>query len=448
MTAGAARRAETAAEVSQRLLAGDTRALARSLSWLEDGDPRGREVLRAAWPRTGRARVIGITGSPGAGKSTLVDRVTWKLAEAGRKVAVVAVDPSSAFSGGAILGDRIRMQESTARGVFVRSMATRGHLGGLARATEDACDLLDAFGFDDVVVETVGVGQDEIEVVRLAHVVFVVLVPFMGDDVQTIKAGIMEIADAYVINKADREGADRMEAHLRAMLSLYDEAPREVPILRTVATRGEGVDALLATADRLAAAGALRAREGEGIQRRLVGLLRDALLRRLLDDAREGGRIAAQAARVASKEIDPHEAVRQLLAGPAIDHLGVAVKDREAALRFWRDAIGLCVAHEEVVASERVKVTMLPLGESRIELLEAEGEEGPVQGFLAKRGPGIHHACVAVPDIEAALARLRAHGARILGEAPRRGAHGKLVAFVHPESTGGVLVELSQDAPA
>jgi LAO/AO transport system kinase len=443
------RRERALEEVAIAFEAGDVRALSRAVSWIEDGDPRGRAILRRVFPRTGRARLVGVTGSPGAGKSTLVDRLAVRLAESGRRVAVVAVDPSSAYSGGALLGDRIRMTEAAALpNVYVRSMATRGNLGGLARATEDACDLLDAFGFDDVLVETVGVGQDEIEVVSLAHVVVVVLVPFMGDDVQTIKAGIMEIADAYVVNKADRDGADRMEAYLKAMLGLYDDGAREIPVLRTVATRGEGVAELVATIDRLAAAkGTSPGREARA-ERRILALLRDLLLERRVGSPSGRAEVRAAVRSVVARETDPHAAAERL-AGPAVrmDHLGIAVKDREEALRFWRDALGLEVAHEEEVASEDVRVTMLPVGESRVELLEPSGAEGAVQGFLAKRGPGIHHACFAVPDIEAALARLRAAGARILGEAPRKGAGGKLVAFVHPASTAGVLVEISQDDP-
>ena len=446
----AARRERQATEVADAFLAGDRRALSRALSWIEDGDARGREVLAKAFPRTGHARLIGITGAPGAGKSTLVDKLALHLAAQGRKVAVVAVDPSSAFSGGAILGDRIRMHDATHHpSIYVRSMATRGHLGGLSRATEDACDLLDAFGFDDILIETVGVGQDEIEVVQVAHLCVVVLVPFMGDDIQAIKAGIMEIADAYVVNKADRDGADRMEAHLRAMLSLYEEGSREIPILRTVATRGEGIDELAGTITSLwtQRAGDEAARRGR-VHRRLAGLLRDRLFQEWMSRHGAEDALASAVQDVFARTTDPHAAVDALGAGPTIDHLGIAVEGSDVALRFWRDGLGLGVSHREHVATERVDVTMLPLGESRIELLEPAGEEGPVQAFLKKRGPGIHHACVAVRDIHAALERLRGHGAVIVGEAPRQGAHGRLVAFVHPSSTGGVLVELSQPDPA
>jgi LAO/AO transport system kinase len=446
----AARRERSASEIAAAFARGDRRALARALTWIEDHDARGREILAQAFPLTGRARLIGITGSPGAGKSTLVDRLALHLAQAGRKVAVVAVDPSSAFSGGAILGDRIRMEDASRNpGVYVRSMATRGHLGGLSRATEDACDLLDAFGFDDVLIETVGVGQDEIEVVQVAHLCVVVLVPFMGDDIQAIKAGIMEIADAYVINKADRDGADRMETHLRAMLGLYDDGDRDIPILRTVATRGQGVPELAACIADLWTrkgqdAGARRARA----ERRVEGLLRD----RLWDawSARDGARDAIRAAvdAVLARDADPHAAADRLTATISVDHLGIAVRSADEALAFWRDALGLEVAHRERVASEGVTVSMLPAGEARIELLEPDPGDGPVQQFLARRGPGIHHVCLAVTDIRATLDRLRAAGAKIVGEAPRAGAGGKLVAFVHPSSTGGVLLELSQERGA
>jgi LAO/AO transport system kinase len=451
-----ARRPQALEDVVERFLRGDARALARALTWVEDGDPRGRAVLGRVYERTGRARVLGVTGSPGAGKSTLVDQLVTRMAAAGRKVAIVAVDPSSAFSGGAILGDRIRMRAAgEVPGVFIRSMATRGHLGGLARATDDAVDLLDAFGFDDVLIETVGVGQDEIEVVRLAQVNLVVLVPFMGDDVQAIKAGIMEIADAYVINKADRDGADRLEAQLRYVMQLYEGEEKDVPIRRTVATQGEGVDELLETVDELA-----RAQQGEGaasrrerrVQERLTRLLRDTLLQEFHEAEGAADGLAQAAARVAERQIDPHAAIDELRrarrgAGVRLDHLGVAVADPEAALAFWRDGLGLSVGHREEVASERVTVTMLPVGSSRVELLEPlAGDGGPVGAFLDKRGGGIHHVCLEVADIEAALGRLRAAGAQLVGEAPRPGAGGRLVAFVHPRSTGGVLVELSQPA--
>ena len=451
---GPARRQQSLDDVASRFLDADPRALARALTWVEDADPRGRQLLGRVYDRTGRARVLGVTGSPGAGKSTLVDQLVTRMAGAGRKVGIIAVDPSSAFSGGAILGDRIRMRAAgEVPGVYIRSMATRGHLGGLARATDDAVDLLDAFGFDDVVIETVGVGQDEIEVVRLAQVNLVVLVPFMGDDVQAIKAGIMEIADAYVINKADREGADRLEAQLRYMMQLYEGEAKDVPIRHTVATRGDGVEELLATIDELAQAQcgeAASAKRQARVAERLTRLLRDTLLAGFHEREGAAADLAEAAASVSQRREDPYGAVERLLAargegGPRLDHLGIAVADSEGALRFWRDALGLQVAHEEEVASEKVKVTMLPAGESRVELLEPlPGDGGPVGAYLEKRGGGIHHVCVRVPDIRAALARLESAGAQVVGEAPRQGAGGCLVAFVHPKSTGGVLLELSQ----
>jgi LAO/AO transport system kinase len=199
----------------ERVVSGDVRALARAISVVEENAPGSAALLRGVFPHTGRATVIGITGSPGAGKSSLVDRLVASFRQQGKRVGVVAIDPSSAYSGGAILGDRVRMQgHATDDGVFIRSMASRGHLGGLSRAASDAVDLMDAAGYDPVIIETVGVGQDEIEVARAADVVSVVLVPGMGDDIQAIKAGILEIADLFVINKADRPGAAKVAPHL------------------------------------------------------------------------------------------------------------------------------------------------------------------------------------------------------------------------------------------
>src|SRR5213592_739773 len=242
--------------LSLRVLAGDPRAIARAISLVEDETPAGADLVRAVFGRSGRAYLTGITGAPGAGKSTLVDRLIGDLRRLGRTVGVVAVDPTSPFSGGAILGDRVRMQAHVADpGVFIRSMATRGNLGGLARATAEAALVLDAAGRDVVLIETVGVGQDEVDIVRTADVSIVVLVPGAGDDVQALKAGIMEIADIFVVNKADRDGADRTIASIEALLSLQSFGADEwrPPIVRTTATTGEGLGDLVAALDRFRA---------------------------------------------------------------------------------------------------------------------------------------------------------------------------------------------------
>src|SRR5881275_2862124 len=222
--------------LAERVFAGDARGIARAISLIEDESPAGAELVRAIYPRTGRAYLVGVTGPPGAGKSTLVDRMTTELRGADQTVGIVAVDPTSPFSGGALLGDRVRMGAHFGdEGVFIRSMATRGHLGGLARATSDVALVLDAAGKDIVMIETVGVGQDEVDIVRTADVSIVVLVPGTGDEVQALKAGIMEIADIFVVNKADREGADRTSASVETMLSLESFAPGQwrPPIVKT-----------------------------------------------------------------------------------------------------------------------------------------------------------------------------------------------------------------------
>ena len=306
-------------ELVERLVEGDARALARAISLVEENAPGAVEVLKAAFPRTGRATVLGVTGSPGAGKSSLVDRLVAAYRREGRRVGVVAVDPSSAYSGGAILGDRVRMQEhATDPGVFIRSMASRGHLGGLSRAANDAVDLLDAAGYDPVLVETVGVGQDEIEIARAADVVAVVLVPGMGDDIQAIKAGILEIADLFVINKADRPGADRVQTDLEYVMSLAPATAASRPeIVRTVAVRDEGIDLLLAAITRYARGegNARRAtRRRERAEVRLQAILAERLLRKVREKILAGDAWEKALDAIAEGRIDPYTAAEGVLA--------------------------------------------------------------------------------------------------------------------------------------
>jgi LAO/AO transport system kinase len=303
----------------ERIRAGDVRSLARAISTIEDGRPESVQLLKALFPHSGRARVIGITGAPGAGKSTLVDHLAREYRKLEQTVGIIAVDPTSPYTGGAILGDRIRMQAHHAdAGIYIRSMATRGFLGGLARATNDVATVLDASGKDMVLIETVGVGQDEIDIVRLADITVVILVPGMGDDVQTIKAGIMEIADIFVINKSDREGAERVEREIRAMqtLSIRKDAWTP-PIVKTVASEGKGISELAAAIvnyeNFLESRDLLLKKKISNWRERLVEMLRQELLERLLQDSLPENELVRLAADIAEHRRDPYSLVEEVV---------------------------------------------------------------------------------------------------------------------------------------
>src|SRR5690242_17125213 len=310
---------------AEQVRAGDVRAVSRAITAIENHAPEAEELLRLLFPHTGPAYLTGVTGAPGTGKSTLVDRLAAYHRKNQEQVGVIAVDPTSPYSGGAILGDRIRMQgHASDSGTFIRSMATRGFLGGLARATAEVALLLDASGKKHVLIETVGVGQDEIDIVRLADCVLVVMVPGMGDDIQSMKAGLMEIGDVFVLNKSDREGADRLEQQLNAMLSLV--MPRDgwhPPVVRTVASESKGIDVLAVTIEKFRKhfedSGDRKRKHIEHWKQRLMELLESRLLQRALGGANGEAKLTQLAEQVAAREKDPFAAVGEILAGSGLE---------------------------------------------------------------------------------------------------------------------------------
>ena len=314
----------------QDLLKGDTRALSRVITRVENRSADSLDILRQLFPHTGKSQIIGVTGSPGSGKSTLVDRLAAEFRKKNNTVGIIAVDPSSPFTGGAILGDRIRMQTlGVDPGVYIRSMATRGHLGGLAAATADVAAVLEAAGKDPVLIETVGVGQDEIDIVRLAEISIVVLVPGMGDDIQALKAGIMEIGDIFVINKSDRPGVEKMERAILGLLSLGHRADGwQPPIVKTTATKGEGVAELLEAIDRYYVFfrnSISRSRKKQEAERqRLINLLEERLVNTAVEQIFPDGELNDLVNAIAERRQDPYSVVEQIIRSLRFQRLNIS----------------------------------------------------------------------------------------------------------------------------
>jgi LAO/AO transport system kinase len=305
-------------ELAQGVLSGDIRSIARAITIIENNAPEAKKLVSSIYPHTGKAHIVGFTGAGGAGKSTLIEKIVREYRKKGRTVGVVAVDPTSPFTGGAFLGDRIRMQElSTDAGVFIRSMASRNYPGGIARATKDAVKVLDAAGKDMVIVETVGAGQSEVEIIKVAQTVVVIHAPGLGDEIQAIKAGIMEIADIFVVNKADRENANKTVMDIQAILQMNNkETAWKPPVLKTVALTGEGMPQLIEKIEEhrmFSEKGLKHKRSREKAEAELIEALKEKVVSSVLDDLRKEGKFEQLVGKIVERETDPASAAEKLL---------------------------------------------------------------------------------------------------------------------------------------
>ena len=397
---------------------GNKRALSKLISAIENGGAEARQVEAAIRGSVTRARVIGVTGPPGAGKSTLTKKLIEQLRARGKSVGVIAVDPTSPFTGGAILGDRIRMTGEPDEGLYIRSMGSRGAMGGMSAAARGAVNVLNACGYDEIILESVGTGQNDVEIVNHADIILLLAVPGLGDDIQSIKAGLLEIGDVFIVNKCDLPGGDRVSAELQGSISMAQGKHGISPLVLMVsAMTGEGIDELMDAVDS---------------QYEILEKSGELALRRILriSSGRQPGR----------SSLKKGTGMNCL----NIDHIGVAVKDLEQAAEFYEKVLGVKRAGVEEVAEQQVKVMFLPCGDCEVELLESTAEGSAVDRYLTKNGEGVQHIAIRVEDIDAALADLKEKGVRLIDDTPRYGAGGARIAFIHPKATNGVLLELCE----